>query len=235
VTKFGLLAAQCERLSREEGIITTACVDKVAASGGYMIASQASTLYAAPFAMMGGIGVLRENINFNRVLEKYGIDALTLTAGEAKAPLTQLSKMDKKGMRIAQAQLDKLHESFRSLVVRGRPQLKDTINDIADGNVYFGEEAEKLNIVDDVLTSGEYILERIEAGDRVLKLHRSPLHVQRRRINPLDFLHMIKKGGVALLSTVDWEASVPVALQVSGVLGILQRIQSKRDGDDGYL
>lgn len=228
VSDFGLGAAQIRRLTDEEGIVTTVCVDKVAASGGYMIASQASKVVAAPFAVVGSIGVIREGLNFNKALQKYGILPMVLTAGDAKAPLSTYGEITKGGLEIAQKNLEKVHGAFRELVVRGRPALGDAIDVVADGDIYLGLEALELKLVDKVMTSEEYIMERVQAGDRVLKLHRIPHSMKSRRlasIHPLDFL---RENGPKWLAQQDIPKILSRVLQTSTFLKFLQYLVHNR-------
>ena len=174
VFEFGLAAAQIHRLSREAGITTTVCVDIVAASGGYMIASQADRVVAAPFAVVGSIGVVLEFLNFHDSLGKVGAEPIMLKSGRDKYPLSQYARVTKDNRQTAQAESDKFHAAFHELVVRGRPVLADSIQSIGQGATYFGEEAIELNLVDQTMTSSEYSWSKIEGGDRVLKLNRVP-------------------------------------------------------------
>jgi serine protease SohB len=228
VSEFGLAASQIRRLASEEGIVTTVCVDKVAASGGYMIASQANKVIAAPFAVVGSIGVIREGLNFNKALQKYGVLPMVLTAGEAKAPISTFGEITKGGLEIAQRNLEKIHGAFRDLVVLGRPELADSIEVIADGDIFFGREARDLKLVDEIMTSEEYILEKVQAGDRVLKIHRIPHTVKNRRlasIHPLDFL---KENGPRWIAQQDIPKLVSRVLQTSSLLKFVQYLVQSR-------
>ena len=227
VSAFGLGAAQIRRLTDEVGIVTTVCVDKVAASGGYMIASQASKVVAAPFAVVGSIGVIRAGLNFNKALQKYGIMPMVLTAGDAKAPLSVYGEITKGGLEIAQRNLEKIHGAFRELVVRGRPALVGTMEEVADGDIYLGLEALELKLVDEVMTSEEYIMHRVQAGDRVLKLHRIPHYMNRRlaSIHPLDFL---RENGPRWLAQHDIPKILSRVLQTSAFLKFVQYLVHNR-------
>ena len=169
VTEFGLAAAQVARLE-QSGMNTTVCVDDVAASGGYMIASQLSQIIAAPFAMVGSIGVISEGLNFNKILNKYGIKPLVLKAGEMKNPISTLGHVSDKAVQEETKRLEQVHESFIQLCQTKRSQLDSSI---CDGSVLIGERAIAYGMVDRVLTSDEYISELIQAGDYVLKLHQT--------------------------------------------------------------
>jgi signal peptide peptidase SppA len=189
VSSYGLAAAQIQRLRAEPGIVTTSCVDKYAASGGYMIASQTHTIVAAPFATVGSIGVIVEGLNFHEVARRYGVLPMVIKAGDAKNPLSTFGPVTAQDLENEQYRVAKVHEMFRELVQSGRPMVED-LNLVANGDIFMGQEALDLKLVDRVMTSSEYILDRIRAGDRVLKLHRTnPTRYSRRpSLTPLDIL-----------------------------------------------
>src|SRR4051794_18386256 len=87
VHSYGLAASQLERV-RERKIRLVAAVDKVAASGGYLMASVADHIIAAPFALIGSIGVVAQIPNVHRLLKKHDVDVEVLTAGKYKRTLT---------------------------------------------------------------------------------------------------------------------------------------------------
>ena len=203
VSDYGLAGAQIRRLADEAGVTTTVCVDHIAASGGYMIASQADRIFASNFAIVGSIGVIREGFNVHEALERHGIKGFALKAGDSKVPLTMFGPVTKGDMSKAQRTLDLMHRAFKVFVVQGRPLLEADIDDVANGDVYFGDEAMQLSLIDRIVTSEEYLLERVQAGDRVMKLHRAHQFTGRRRqlFHPLDFLR--EKG------TLEWNKWIP--------------------------
>jgi len=168
---YALAAQQLLRL-RQAGLVVTCCVDKVAASGGYMIGCCASPgcLFAAPLAVLGSIGVYSESVNLYRVLEGWGVQPLTFRGGRDKAPLSLIGEVTKEGKRKVQDMVDDTHRAFKRHVVESRPVLSDTIDDIATGDVFLGYDALKNGLIDRIITSDEYIGERIQEGARVLKL-----------------------------------------------------------------
>merc|ERR1711862_26025 len=150
---------------------------------------------------MGSIGVIMEGLNFHDILRQYNIKPLVLKAGASKNPITSLGPVNKDDIENEQKHLSRIHDAFKELVVSGRPQLMDIVNvrdDICDGSVYLGNEAKELKLVDEVMTTDEYILNRIFEGDRVLMLHRSNQSRMGKRfysLTPLDILpHLVKKG-----------------------------------------
>ena len=169
---YGLAAQQVGRLRDEEGIKLTIVVDTVAASGGYMIACMSSPgqLYAAPFAVVGSIGVIGQQLNIHDFLKGYGVTPLTFRGGKDKAPLSLMGEVTEEGKQKIQEMIDHTHVAFKSHVAKARPILADTIDSVATGDVWLASDAVKVGLVDRLITSDEYIGERIAQGARILKL-----------------------------------------------------------------
>lgn len=167
VHAYGLAASQLTRI-REAGVPLTVCVDKVAASGGYMMACIADRILAAPFAMLGSIGVVAQLPNFHRVLKKHDVDYEMLTAGEYKRTLTLFGENTEKGREKFQEDLENIHRLFKQFVSRYRPSLD--IDQVATGEVWFGSEALATALADELKTSDEYISHRTRQAD-VFEVH----------------------------------------------------------------
>jgi serine protease SohB len=173
VSKYGLLAEQLRRLRNEPGVILTVCCDESALSGGYMLAAVASPgqLLAAPFASVGSIGVITsETLNFHHVLERLGVRSFRFQGGEAKADISWLGEVGEDQMKRTQDNIDAIHEAFREHIRMLRGDLIQDFDAITNGNYWTGTSALKLGLVDRLITSDEYVDERVRAGDRVLKL-----------------------------------------------------------------
>ena len=169
---YGLAAQQLLRLRQTPGILVSVCVDKVAASGGYMMAATAHQILAAPFSVLGSIGVYGQTINIHTVLEKWGVQDLIFRAGKNKAPLGLLGEVTQDGRDTIQTMIDATHLAFKYHVATARPCLQDTIDEIATGDVWLGYQALEKGLVDRLVTSDEYLGERMQQGTRVLKLIR---------------------------------------------------------------
>lgn len=167
VHAYGLAASQLVRI-REAGIPLTVCVDKVAASGGYMMACIANRILAAPFAMLGSIGVVAQLPNFHKVLKKHDVDYEMLTAGEYKRTLTVFGENTEKGREKFQEDLENIHRLFKNFVARYRPTLN--VEQVATGEVWFGVEAQDIALADDIQTSDQYIAQRVRQAD-VYEVH----------------------------------------------------------------
>ena len=159
---YGLAAAQMQRI-RNKNIRLTVCVDKVAASGGYLMACVANHIMAAPFAIIGSIGVMAQIPNIHRLLKKYDGDVELLTAGEYKRTLTVLGENTDKGRSKFISDLEVIHTQFKNFISRFRPQTD--LATVATGEVWSGEAALSMNLVDEVITSDEYIVNCCEQAD----------------------------------------------------------------------
>ncbi|MGB0467593.1 MAG: protease SohB [Pontibacterium sp.] len=162
VHSYGLASSQLERLKRKN-IPLTVCVDQVAASGGYMMACLGDRVLAAPFAILGSIGVIAQLPNFHRLLEKHDIDYEVLTAGEYKRTLTMFGQNTDKGRQKFMEELEDTHVLFKEYVSEYRPQLD--IDKVATGEVWFGKRAIDARLVDELITSDEYLTEACAEAD----------------------------------------------------------------------
>jgi serine protease SohB len=162
VHAYGLASSQLQRIKDRE-IALTICVDKVAASGGYMMACLASKLLAAPFAIIGSIGVVAQIPNFHRLLKKNDIDFEMITAGEHKRTLTMFGENTDKGREKFAEDIEDVHILFKEFVTSHRPQLN--IEEVATGEIWFGQRALGKSLVDELMTSDEYISNACEKSD----------------------------------------------------------------------
>ena len=162
VHSYGLASSQLDRL-RKENIPLTVCVDKVAASGGYMMACVADKILAAPFAIVGSIGVVAQMPNFNKLLKKHDVDFEVLTAGEHKRTLTVFGENTDKGRKKFIEDLEETHTLFKDYVAERRPQV--AMDKVATGEVWYGSRAQELALIDDVKTSDEYLMHRVSEAD----------------------------------------------------------------------
>jgi serine protease SohB len=162
VHSYGLASSQLARI-RQAGVPLTVCIDKVAASGGYMMACIGEKIISAPFAILGSIGVVAQLPNVHRLLKKHDIDFEVLTAGEYKRTLTVFGENTEKGREKFQEDLETTHELFKNFVARYRPQL--AIEQIATGEVWLGLSALEKQLVDELKTSDEYLAERAKQAD----------------------------------------------------------------------
>lgn len=159
---YGLAAAQLVRL-RDAGFHLTICVDKVPASGGYMMACIANEIIAAPFAIVGSIGVVAQVPNFNRLLKEHNVDFELYTAGQYKRTVTMFGENTPEGKAKFEEELQQTHVLFKHFVEKYRPQLN--VDKVATGEHWYGEDALDLNLVDKLQTSDEYLLALLPQHD----------------------------------------------------------------------
>ncbi|EPQ4767701.1 protease SohB [Acinetobacter baumannii] len=159
---YGLAAAQLVRL-RDAGFHLTICVDKVAASGGYMMACIANEIISAPFAVVGSIGVVAQVPYFNRLLKEHNVDFELYTAGQYKRTVTMFGENTPEGKAKFEEELQQTHVLFKHFVEKYRPQLN--VDKVATGEHWYGQDALDLNLVDKLQTSDEYLLALLPQHD----------------------------------------------------------------------
>lgn len=162
VHNYGLAASQLARL-RERRIHLTVSIDRVAASGGYLMASVADHLIAAPFAVVGSIGVVAQVPNFHRVLKKHEVDFELHTAGEFKRTLTLFGENTDAARAKFREELEEVHQLFKDHIIRYRPTVD--VGRVATGEYWLGERARALGLVDELGTSDDFVLARLETTE----------------------------------------------------------------------
>ena len=162
VPAYGLAAAQLMRI-RDRGISLTVVVDKMAASGGYMMACVADRILAAPFAILGSIGVIAQLPNFHRLLKKHNIDYEQFMAGEFKRTVTVFGENTDQGRDKFQQEVEEAHSLFKQFVAEHRPQV--VLEQVATGEHWYGRRAMELKLADELITSDDYLLKASADAD----------------------------------------------------------------------
>jgi len=162
VNTYGLAASQLKRI-KDKNITLTISVDKVAASGGYMMACVANHILASPFAIVGSIGVVAQIPNFNRLLKKHDIDYEMITAGEYKRTLTVFGENTEQARNKFKEDINDVHDLFKDFVKQERPIVD--IEKVSTGEYWFGTRAKELALVDELKTSDDYLLEHMAQTD----------------------------------------------------------------------
>lgn len=171
---YGLASSQLDRL-KAAGLPLTISVDKVAASGGYMMACIADKIVSAPFAIVGSIGVVAQLPNFNKLLKKHDIEFEQLTAGEYKRTLTMFGENTDKARDKFKQELEETHVLFKDFIRERRPALE--LDKVATGEHWFGTQAKELGLVDEIKTSDDLIVEACK-DKTVLAIH----YVQKKKL-----------------------------------------------------
>jgi len=127
------------------------------------MACVADRILAAPFAIVGSIGVVGQLPNFNRLLKKHEIEYELHTAGEHKRTLTLFGENTEAGREKFRETLEDAHALFKGFILQNRPQVD--IAEVATGDHWFGTRALALKLVDELKTSDDYLLERSKDCD----------------------------------------------------------------------
>lgn len=151
---YGLVASQLARI-KDAGIKLTICVDKIAASGGYMIACLADTIIAAPFAIIGSVGVVASVPNFNKLIKKNDIDFYQMTAGKFKRTMTLFGEVTEEAKAKFKEELEETHVLFKNHIKKFRPKVD--IEAIATGEHWYGTRAKELALIDELGTVDNYV------------------------------------------------------------------------------
>jgi serine protease SohB len=183
VHEHGLAASQLARI-RDRNIPLIVCVDKVAASGGYLMACVALKIYAAPFAILGSIGVLAQIPNFNRLLDSHGIDFEQITAGKYKRTVTMFGKTTDADRAKLKEDLEDVHALFKTAVARYRSDLD--LDKVATGEHWYGSRALELGLADEISTSDEVLLELAQARDLFYVSYKIKQPLQKRLMSNID-------------------------------------------------
>ncbi|HNP65227.1 MAG TPA: protease SohB [Woeseiaceae bacterium] len=183
VHEHGLAASQLARI-RDRNIPLTVCVDKVAASGGYLMACVASRIVAAPFAILGSIGVLAQIPNFNRMLDSHGVDFEQVTAGEHKRTVTMFGKNTDADRAKLKEELEDVHALFKEAVARYRPDLD--LDKVATGEHWYGTRALELGLADELQTSDELLSVRAAERDLYSVVYKIKQPLQKRLLGGID-------------------------------------------------
>ena len=177
VPSYGLAASELARL-RSRGVRLTVCIDQVAASGGYLMACVADEVVAAPFAVVGSIGVVAQLPNFHRLLQRNDIDYEMLTAGEYKRTLTLFGENTEAGRAKLREELEEVHALFKAHIQRYRPGLD--VERVATGEYWLGERARELGLVDRIGTSDDHLLGLRDEAELLRLRYRRPAGWARR-------------------------------------------------------
>lgn len=195
VPHYGLAAAQLNRL-REKKLKLTVCIDRVAASGGYMMACVADRIVAAPFAIVGSIGVVAQVPNVHRLLKKHDVDFEELTAGEFKRTVSIFGEITEKGRQKFMTQLDETHALFKDFVKTQRPALD--VDKVATGEYWLARRGLELGLVDALSTSDDYLIGRAQDAN-VFQVSFKPERSWRRRLGRAS-ADVVERTVLALLT-----------------------------------
>jgi serine protease SohB len=165
VNGYGFAASQLERL-RKHNVHISVCIDQIAASGGYLMACVAHQIFAAPFSIIGSIGVVAQLPNLHKWLKKHDIDFEQITAGEYKRTLTVFGENTNEGRKKFTEDLEQIHQKFKNVVTSYRPHLQ--IDKVATGEHWLASDAIELGLVDELKTSDDWLMEKAGTHQLIL-------------------------------------------------------------------
>lgn len=199
---YGLAASQLARI-KDQGVRLVASVDRMAASGGYMMACVANEILAAPFAVLGSIGVAAPVPNVNRLLDRHGIDFQEMTAGEYKRTISFAGPITEKGRAKFQEHLEDTHQLFQDFVAEMRPKLE--LATVSTGEHWYGRRALDLGLADQLMTSDAYLVGRMAEADVFSVRYSAPESLRGRVTHALgDVTERLLLRGGARLSEARW-------------------------------
>ena len=183
VHEHGLAASQLARI-RDRDIPLVVCVDKVAASGGYLMACVASKIFSAPFAILGSIGVIAQLPNFNRLMDSHGVDFEQVTAGKYKRSVTMFGENTDEDRAKLKEELEDVHSLFKAAVSKYRPDLD--LDTVATGEHWYGTRALELGLADELKTSDELLTEMAAECDLYRVTYKIKKPFQKRLLANVD-------------------------------------------------
>ena len=137
-------------------------------------------LIAAPFAIVGSIGVVAQLPNLHRLLQRRDVDIELHTAGDFKRTLTVLGENTPEGREKFRQELNETHALFKQFVRQHRNRLD--IDRVATGEHWYGTQALDLRLVDEIATSDDYLLRQLDQAQIYRLRYRVPQPAARRLI-----------------------------------------------------
>ena len=183
VHEHGLAASQLVRI-RDRNIPLLISVDKVAASGGYLMACVATKVFVAPFAILGSIGVIAQLPNFNRMMDSHGVDFEQITAGNYKRNVTMFGKNTDEDRAKLKEELEDVHSLFKEAVSKYRPELD--LDKVATGEHWYGTRALELGLADELKTSDELLADLAGEWDLYRVAYKIKQPLQKRLMANVD-------------------------------------------------
>ncbi|MET8848340.1 S49 family peptidase [Amycolatopsis sp. NPDC004625] len=174
-TQSGLVAERIRQLADEKGVPVLAFCEDVAASGGYWLACAADEIYAHRTSMVGSIGVISGGFGFTGLLERFGIERRLHTAGANKSRLDPFSPEKPEDVEWLKKMHSQLHELFVNWVKDRRGDRLTATEDLFTGDVWLGEKAAQLGLIDGLGSLRQIITERYPEAEISVAEPKKPL------------------------------------------------------------
>lgn len=166
---------EIKKLKNKKKVV--ASMGSVAASGGYYIAVASDKIFANPGTLTGSIGVIMEFANAEELLSKIGVKGYVVKSGEYKDIGSPIRKMKDNEKKLLQSVIDNVHEQFVQVVSENRGIKIDHAKAIADGRIFTGEQAKKLNLVDELGN----LQDTIDAAAKIVGIKGKPVVIYPRK------------------------------------------------------
>ncbi|WP_116205549.1 S49 family peptidase [Amycolatopsis circi] len=174
-TQSGLVAERIRQMADEKGVPVLAFAEDVAASGGYWLACAADEIYAHRTSMVGSIGVISGGFGFTGLLERFGIERRLHTAGANKSRLDPFSPEKPEDVEWLKNMHSQLHELFVEWVKERRGDRLTDSTDLFTGDVWLGQKAVDLGLVDGLGSLREIVNKRYPGAEISVAEPKKPL------------------------------------------------------------
>jgi len=196
-----LIAKEIADFQKKTGKPVVACMEGMAASGGYYVSAPCNWIVANEITITGSIGVISSSYNYRGLMDKIGVKPVVYKSGKFK-DMGRGSKAEDEILpeetAMYQGIIDKMYARFKDIVREGRnnpdrlkladaKKLVDNWEEYADGRVFFGDEAFKLGFVDEI--GG--LDEAIAAVYKISNIHDASLIEYEFPFDPIQFLKKI--------------------------------------------
>ena len=174
-TQSQLIGDRIRGLAAEKGVPVLAFCEDVAASGGYWLACAADEIHACSTSVVGSIGVISSGFGLDGLIEKWGVTRRLHTAGGSKSRLDPFLPEKAEDVAWLTGLQEQLHERFVGWVRERRGDRLATGTELFDGEVWLGERARELGLVDGIGTVRDVVTERFPGAELRPVEQRKPL------------------------------------------------------------
>jgi signal peptide peptidase SppA len=167
-----LISNAIRKRAAEKNVPVLAFAEDVAASGGYWLLAAGDEIFAHTASIVGSIGVISASFGFHQLIQQYGVERRVHTAGERKLMLDPFSPQDEDDVARLKAIQSSIHDQFINHVKDRRADKlnKRRYKDIFSGEVFLGDEAMRLGLIDQIGTMDEVLYDRFGKGAQIKRL-----------------------------------------------------------------
>ncbi|MCA8939265.1 MAG: signal peptide peptidase SppA [Planctomycetes bacterium] len=201
---------ELKSFKEDTGLPVVAFFQEMAASGGYYISMCADEIVAQPTALTGSIGVIAAFYDVVDLLNDIGVQTYVIRSDKSKASLSPLIKKSEEDLRQAEDMVQKFFAAFLERVADGRPKLsRETIRKLADGRVYFADEAKSNGLIDSI----GYFNDAFERAKKLANVEHANLVTFTTRVSDVDRTYYTEANATP--------AALPAAVRIADQTGLL--------------